>query len=117
MNAPSVIFTPSATVSYPVGSLAAVIALPAADGANPSVVLKNNGPGMLVVVPGSVPGPLFNLPGAITLAAGQQTLTTAAGLANGTVACVQSQGGASLQFMRGSVAELWTFAAPGAALI
>ena len=109
-------FTPSTGATFQSGLIPALFGLPAVDGSNPAVVLRNLGPGVLAVLAGTTGQPVGGMPGAITLQPGQVVLLAShPGFGAGVVATVQ--GGGRLEFTRGAVADLWMFPAPLAAVI
>ena len=109
-------FTPSAAATFQSGLIPALFTLPTADGANPAVVLRNLGPGVLAVLAGTTGQPVGGMPGAITLQPGQTLLLAShPGFGGGAVATVQ--GGGRLEFTRGVLADLWMFPAPSVAVI
>lgn len=133
MPATHVNFAPVAAVTLTASHMPQVLRLPVPDPAASAVVLHNLGPGAVAVVPGTCAGSVFNAPGAITLHDGQVLLTSHPALSSGDVVTVQTQGGiptpaaetaharsglpTQVIVTRGSLTEIWMFAAPTTAVI
>jgi len=131
MPATHVQFTPSAGALIPVSPVPQMVTLPAADPANPAVVLHNTGASALAIVAGGISSLVFNAPGALTLQGGEVRLVSHPGLTGGTLATVQTLAGApvtaegtpvrntppALAFTRGKLTDVWLFPAPVAAVI
>jgi len=112
MPATHVEFTPSVSATLQANPIPMTVTLPDVDPANPVMVLQNQGPGPVAIIGGSVTWSPLDYGRGTVLKAGQVLLTHDAGLAGSTVATVQAQGGATLVFTRGKLADLWLFPAP-----
>ena len=114
-----VTFTPSATATLKSASIGMPATLPATDGANPAVVLRNLGPGTVwIAAAAGAPGAvnLRNIPDALVLGAGQTMLLAShPGFGGGTQAVLQGEG--QVLFMRGTLTDAWIFPAATAAVI